>query len=204
MIRAIATDRRDLLTMKNVLTTLLLVLTALVWVSCSSSESGSTPKDNTTPQTQAATPSVSRQPAALAVANFSTIDTDMKTRQMSEWVGKTPVVINFWGTWCPPCRREIPGLVKLYDEYKDRGVEIVSLAIERRAGPAEVKAFTTQAGMNWVQLMASEDILKAFQYTGSVPTTIFLNQNGEETARHIGARDYNTFKRDFEKLAAGL
>lgn len=208
MIGLALADQRDQLNMKNLLTTLILGLTVMVGLSCSSSESGSTPKDTATPQAQVpaqtATPSVSKSPAALAVARFSTIDTEMKTHQLSEWVGKTPVVINFWGTWCPPCRREIPGLVRLYDEYKDRGVEIVSLAIERRAGPAEVKRFTDQAGMKWVQLMASEDILKAFRYTGSVPTTIFLDQNGNETARYVGARDYNTFKRDFEKLAAGI
>ena len=131
------------------------------------------------------------------------LDLDGGLRQLSEWIGRKPVVLNIWGTWCPPCRREIPGLIRLYDEYKDRGVEIVSLAVERNAGPAQVRRFTQQAGMKWVQLMANEQVLQGFGYSGSVPTTIFFDKNGQEVSRHIGARPYDVFKRDFEVIASG-
>jgi thiol-disulfide isomerase/thioredoxin len=131
------------------------------------------------------------------------VDVNGQWHDLSDWVGRQPVVINFWGTWCPPCRREIPGLIRLYDEYRGRGIEIVSLAIERRAGPAQVKQFTQQAGMKWVQLMANEDVARNFRLTGSVPTTIFFDANGREVARHIGARTYDVFKMEFEKIAVG-
>jgi len=140
------------------------------------------------------------QPPPGALGGF---DLDGQWQDVSNWVGRQPVVINFWGTWCPPCRREIPGLIRLYDEYRGRGVELVSLAIERRAGPVQVRQFTQQAGMSWVQLMANEAIARHFHLTGSVPTTIFFDATGQEVARHVGARPYDVLKIEFEKIAVG-
>lgn len=189
--------------MKKSMTLIILsAMTASVGLSCSSSDSTSDRNQTSTKQTPAAQ-SVSREPKQQALARFSAFDVDGNSRQLSEWVGRQPVVINFWGTWCPPCRREIPGLVKLYDEYKSRGVEIVSFALERNAGPQQVKQFAQQAGMKWIQLIGNEDIGQAFRLTGSVPTTIFLDAQGNEVARHVGARPYEAFKPDFEKIAAG-
>lgn len=202
---------------KTHLAILLVAASALVWASCTSSDSSPSENDTATKKTQQAA-SAAGQPTGRAqsqtlptkrvvslpaVARQTTIDLDGNTHRLSEWIGQKPVVINFWGTWCPPCRREIPGLVRLYDEYKDQGIEIISLAIERTAGPAQVKQFTRQAGMKWVQLMATDQIVQGFGYTGSVPTTLFLDINGKEVSRHVGARPYEVFKIDFEKLASG-
>jgi thiol-disulfide isomerase/thioredoxin len=180
----------------------LIAATATVWLSCSSSDSQTSRNQTPPPQTPPAQ-NVSREPASQALARLSAYDLDGASHQLSEWIGRKPVVINFWGTWCPPCRREIPGLVQLYAEYKKRGVEIVSFALERTAGPKQVKQFTQQAGMEWVQLIGNEEIATAFQLTGSVPTTIFLDAQGNEVARQIGACPYEVFKPDFEKIAAG-
>jgi len=121
-------------------------------------------------------------------------------QRLTQWIGKQPVVINFWGTWCGPCRREIPDLVQLYDEYKSRGVEIVSLAMRDR--PEQVRSFAAQNGMDWVHLLATQQAAEAFGYSGSVPTTIFYDRNGTEVARFTGARNYQTFKKAFEQIAA--
>jgi thiol-disulfide isomerase/thioredoxin len=190
-------------TMKRTMIVMILsAMAASVWLSCSSSDSKNNRNQASTKQTPAAQ-KVSREPGQPVLARYSAYDVDGNSRQLSEWIGRQPVVINFWGTWCPPCRREIPGLIRLYDEYKSRGVEIVSLAIERYAGPQQVKQFAQQAGMEWVQLMANEDVGQVFQLTGAVPTTIFFDASGREVARHIGARPYEAFKPDFEKIAAG-
>jgi len=187
---------------KSITFIILSAMSVSIGLSCSSSDSTPNRNQTSTKQTPAAQ-SVSREPSQPALAKFSAFDVDGNSRQLSEWIGRKPVVINFWGTWCPPCRREIPGLIKLYDEYKSRGVEIISLAFERTAGPRQVKQFAQQAGMKWVQLIGNEDIGQAFRLTGSVPTTIFLDAGGNEVARHIGARPYEVFKPDFEKIAAG-
>jgi thiol-disulfide isomerase/thioredoxin len=199
--------------MKRTITIILTILIAsMLLLSCSKDDSSA--RNNPAP---VAKPEVKTSPAetvparvapiqesqksVATFANVTVVDVDGNRRTMSEWVGKQPVVINFWGTWCPPCRREIPGLVKLYDEYRDKGVEIVSLAIERSAGPMQVKEFGQQAGMKWVMLMSNDVASQAFRLTGSVPTTIFYDASGKEVSRHVGARSYEDFKSEFRKIA---
>jgi len=140
----------------------------------------------------AATPSLSRYTSAP--------DLSGTPQALTQWVGKQPVVVNFWGTWCPPCRKEIPDLIQLYKEYNPKGVEIVSLAV--RDTPSQVRSFAESAGMDWVHLLATAQSVEAFQLTGSVPTTIFYDRTGKEVARFVGARNYDTFKKAFEQIAA--
>ena len=157
---------------------------------CSSSES----KQDTTNTATAEAITVSPQAALL---QFTAIDVEGNLRNSSEWIGKKPVVINFWGTWCGPCRREIPELVKLYAEYKDKGIEIVSLAI--RDTPEKVIKFTEQNDMNWVMLMATQEASRKYAVTG-VPTTVFFNRKGEPVNRFVGPRTYEVFKEQFEAI----
>lgn len=131
--------------------------------------------------------------AYSGAVQFTAYDIDGTVRQSSEWVTKQPVVINFWGTWCPPCRREIPDLIRLYDVYKSKGIEIVSLAV--RDEPGSVRAFTSRAGMKWVMLMGSDDIYAKYGGIRGVPTTIFIDRTGKEIQRFVGATDYETFVR---------
>lgn len=128
---------------------------------------------------------------------FEAYDTEGTLHQSTEYVGRQPVVINFWGTWCPPCRMEIPELVKLYDEYSPRGVEMVSLAV--RNEPEDVVSFANEHGMNWKMWMGNNDLSIRYDIQG-VPTTIFIDSKGNELFRFIGAQSYNTFKKAFEAI----
>jgi thiol-disulfide isomerase/thioredoxin len=128
---------------------------------------------------------------------FDAYDTEGVLHQSTEYIGRQPVVINFWGTWCPPCRQEIPELVKLYDEYSLRGIEMVSLAL--RNEPSEVISFANEHSMSWKMWMGSNDLAYKYDIRG-VPTTIFLDSKGNELFRFIGAQDYNTFKEAFEAI----
>lgn len=129
---------------------------------------------------------------------FTAYDTDGKLHNSSEWLGKGPVIINLWGTWCPPCRREIPDLVKLYKEYHPKGLEIVGLAI--KDSPDAVHTYAQKAGMDWVLLMGNIDIAVKLKAIDAVPTTIFFDKNGNEVDRVIGAQSYNEFKPLFDKI----
>ncbi|UCD65140.1 MAG: TlpA family protein disulfide reductase [Candidatus Zixiibacteriota bacterium] len=128
---------------------------------------------------------------------FSAYDIDGSLRSSGEWVGKQPVVINFWGTWCPPCRKEIPDLVRIYNEYQSRGIEILGVAVRDQAG--SVAKFSYENGMNWVMLMGDNSLAMRYGITG-VPTTIFVDGGGNEKGRFVGPRDYETFKQAFEML----
>ena len=98
---------------KNFLHLIVFILAAVI-VSCGSdSEKSSANKapGNPTPV---------NKPSGATI-NFQAYDINGSLRNASEWIGQQPVVVNIWGTWCPPCRREIPDLVKLYKEYQPKG-----------------------------------------------------------------------------------
>jgi thiol-disulfide isomerase/thioredoxin len=184
-------------------------LVALFVMSCSSDKKETaqigTPSDQMQAQPATSNPAMQNSAdnsAAIipdpSAVQFAALDINGATRQSTEWVSRQPVVINFWGTWCPPCRREIPDLVKFYEEYKPRGLEIVSLAINDN--PAAVRAYSANAGMKWVMLMGSDDISQRYGGIRGVPTTIFLDRTGKETDRFVGARSYEDFKQAAEKI----
>ena len=136
--------------------------------------------------------------SASAGITFAAYDINGELHQSSEWIGQKPVVLNFWGTWCPPCRKEIPDLVRLYKEYSVKGIEIVSLAV--KDSPGRVAQYSQQAGMIWPMLMADLNIMTSLKATSGVPTTIFIDKSGKEIGRFVGMRNYETFKRAFDAL----
>lgn len=130
---------------------------------------------------------------------FTVQDLQGNTRTADEWIGKQPVVINFWGTWCPPCRREIPELAKLYAEYKDKGVEIIGVALERSAGPDQVQEFASQNSMDWVLVMGNPEIAETYQIQ-SVPMLVLYDASGNEVNRLIGLHSAEDLKAAFESI----
>ncbi len=165
-----------------------LALISLLMAGCSTSDSSSKPDND----------SNSASISTINVPQFSAKDIDGEWHHSSEWLGKQPVVINIWGTWCGPCRREIPDLAKLYEEYKPKGVELISLAV--RDTPDRVRQYAGRNNMNWVLLMSEDQILIDYKATRGVPTTIFIDRDGNEVVRFIGMRDYETLKRGFEAI----
>ncbi len=200
---------------KTSLITLLFALMAMLCIGCGTAETTDTPDTEstniatatateTTPATTAASQTAAapkdNYPSNHPAMGTTAVDLMGESHRLSRWIGQTPVVVNFWGTWCPPCRREIPGLVRLYEEYGGR-VEILSFAIEKRAGPQQVQQFVDRAGMKWPQFMSNDQVMRAFGYDGAVPLTVFLDRNGNEVGRHRGGRPYEAFKPDFKKIA---
>jgi len=165
-----------------------LALISVIIAGCSSSDSSSRPDND----------SNSASISTINVPHFSAKDIDGKLHHSSEWLGKQPGVINGWGTWCGPCRREIPDLAKLYKEYNPKGVELISLAVKDT--PDRVRQYAEQNNMNWVLLMSEDQILIDYKATRGVPTTIFIDKDGNEIVRFIGMKDYNTLKRGFEAI----
>ena len=146
---------------------------------------------------------------ASDAVSFEVYDTKGKLRNASEWIGKQPVVINVWGTWCPPCRAEMPALVKAYEEYKNKGIEIIGMAVGRDT-PQTVEMFASQNNVNWQMMMGTKEFAQKFQLS-SVPSTIFVDRNGKvmkvfspRTQQYeevyIGALSYELFTKYLDTL----
>jgi len=181
--------------MTRIIPVLATVLMLSLFSSCSGDSSEAGQPDQQAQVANRTTPKVN---PTSDIIQFSALDINGKQRSSEEWIGKQPVVINVWGTWCPPCRREIPELVRLYEEYHSKGVEMLGLAV--RDSPQQVEGFAAKNNMMWVMLMGERDLLYTLGATKGVPTTIFYDRNGKEVGRFVGGRDYGTFKRAFESI----
>jgi peroxiredoxin len=103
--------------------------------------------------------------------------------RLSDLRGK-PVVINFWATWCPPCRQEAPALQAAYERYRDQGV--VLLGVDSREDAETVRTFASQNGLMYPLLLDREgDVSAEYQVLG-IPTTVFLDAAGVVQTRHVG------------------
>ncbi len=99
------------------------------------------------------------------------------------WAGKV-VLVNFWATWCPPCRVEIPELLELKKEYKDQ-LEIVGIS-EDDDPPESVLKFARQKGMTYPIVMATQELIDAYGGVAALPTTFLVDTQGRVVQKHSG------------------
>ncbi|MBD3403452.1 redoxin domain-containing protein [candidate division GN15 bacterium] len=175
-----------------------LLTAAFLIYSCSGSGDDSA-QSATTGDASAQQSQSSAETAGPEVPQFAAYDLDGTLRQSSEWIGQQPVVLNFWGTWCPPCRHELPALKRLYSEYRDQGVEILGLALDWKDNAGTVRSFSRENELHWQMLMVDRDTFADYRGTG-VPTTFFLDENGRVVEMFIGPRSYEEFKVAFEAI----
>ncbi len=115
---------------------------------------------------------------------FNLPDLSGRQHNISEWRGKI-IVINFWATWCPPCRKEIPDFVALQQQYADQGVQFIGIALEDKEPVAEYAAATQ---INYPILLGGDNgIALAKQLgnsVGAVPYTLIVDRQGQIIHRH--------------------
>ena len=129
---------------------------------------------------------VSSAPASSSIVDFSLPDLDGNVRQISDWNGKARL-INFWATWCAPCRREIPLLKKAQLEHAENNLQVIGVAVEE-IGP--VLAYAESAEFNYPVLVGEEDAMAAAESTGVdfvvLPFTMIVAPDGHLIETHIG------------------
>ncbi len=114
-------------------------------------------------------------------------DLNSQRQPLSQWRGKV-LVVNFWATWCAPCRAEIPGFIELHRELAGQGVQFVGIAIDQAT---KVNDFARELGVNYPLLLGDENALELQRQLGDqagvLPFTVILDSNGRLIARHAGS-----------------
>jgi thiol-disulfide isomerase/thioredoxin len=136
---------------------------------------------------------------AAAKLNFSFKDTTGKKVSLSGFKGKV-ILLDFWATWCAPCKQEIPGFIELQKKYGARGLQIVGLSVDDSLNMA--KAYAAQMKMNYPILLAEgeEDILKAYDPIPSIPVSIIIDRAGRIVSRHLGIASMDVFEKEIVPL----
>jgi thiol-disulfide isomerase/thioredoxin len=121
------------------------------------------------------------------LADFALTDLQGKERWLSEWHGKT-VILNFWATWCAPCKEEIPLLVQTHKRHQNQGVEVVGVAIDTHEA---VSAYAKQMNIGYPLLVGDDAVLSVMaRYgnpKGALPYTVILGPDGAILAKKLGA-----------------
>ena len=126
--------------------------------------------------------------AKRAASNFTCKDIRGKTWTLSKLKGKI-VVVNFWATWCPPCRKEMPDLNALYKQYKHQGLVILAISDEK---DDTVKKFIADKGYTYPILLDHGDVHKTYGVEG-IPKSFFYNRDGKMVAESIDMRTRGQF-----------
>lgn len=117
---------------------------------------------------------------------FSLPDLSGKQRSISEWRGKL-LIINFWATWCPPCRKEIPEFIKLQEQYAAKGLQFIGVALDDRDA---VDEYLKSTKINYPLLIGGNEGIVLNQQLGNnvqaVPYSIVVDQRGQIVYRHQG------------------
>jgi thiol-disulfide isomerase/thioredoxin len=134
------------------------------------------------------------------IISFTLPDLDGRKHSIEEWRGKV-IVLNFWATWCPPCREEIPLLIALQKKRAAEGLQVVSVAIDNETA---VRPYRQSAGINYPVLMGGDEALDLVarygNRMGSLPFTVIIDRRGAIAARKLGAFTRNELESLVEPL----
>ena len=140
-------------------------------------------------------------PADARAANldFTVKDMDGKSVSLASFKGKV-IVLDFWATWCPPCKAEIPGFVELQNAYGSQGLQIVGVSVDdpvEKLGP-----FAAEFKMNYPVLvgLGRDDLQDAYGPMWGIPTTFVINRQGKICRKHSGLVGKDRYEQDIKAL----
>ena len=136
------------------------------------------------------------KPAKL---NFTFNDLNNRKIALSDFKGKV-IILDFWATWCVPCKAEIPGFIDLQKKYAGRGLQIVGLSVDDSLPTA--KKYADAMKMNYPVLLAEgkEDILMAYDPIPSIPVSVVIGRDGKICSKHLGIVPMDVFEKEIASL----
>lgn len=134
---------------------------------------------------------INKNTLKIKAPNISLKDLDGNQISLSDLKGKN-VYLNFWATWCPPCRGEMPDIEKLYQETKN--TDLVILAVNLGEDKDTVKSFISSNKYNFKVLLDSDKAAAALYNISAIPSSFFIDKNGDIVATKIGAMSIEEMK----------
>lgn len=122
---------------------------------------------------------------------------DGEVVKSSDFAGKV-VILDFWATWCPPCRAEIPGFIELQKKYGEKGLVVVGISLDD--GPEGVRRFASQLEVKYPLVMGDEKVTKDYGGVSVIPTTFVIDRQGRIASRHVGFAEASVFEAEIKPL----
>ncbi len=156
------------------------------------------PKKIISPKEVSQETAVVKKTAFKQAPEFSLKDEKGVERKLSDFKGSV-VIIDFWATWCPPCREEIPHFVELYDQYKEQGLEIIGVSMDQSPGRV-LPGFIKKYDINYTILFGEDKVYDLYGGISAIPTTFIVDKEGNIVRKYIGYKEKWVFEQDIEEL----
>ena len=130
---------------------------------------------------------------------FSLTDIDGHKLDLADYRGKV-VLLDFWATWCGPCRIEIPGFVELENRYRDQGLAVIGISLDDSVDP--VGPFYKEFRMNYPVALGDNKLTALYGGIYAMPTTFLIGRDGRIYRKHLGASDVSVFEEEIKELLA--
>ncbi len=133
-----------------------------------------------------------------AAPDFTLSGIDGKTYKLKDYLGDV-VILDFWATWCGPCKMEIPHLKELHAKYKDKGLTVIGVSLDAQ-GKQAVEPFVEKNQIPFLSLLGNAEVVKAYGNVRSIPTTFLIDRKGIVQKVYKGYQDISVFEADLKKL----
>ena len=133
-----------------------------------------------------------------AAPDFKLVDLTGKVNSLADYRGKV-MILDFWATWCGPCRMEIPHFIEMQKLYGEKGLQIVGVSLDQ-GGKDDVVPFAKNKGINYDMLLGTNEAAMAYGGVKGIPTTFVITQDGKIYKKYVGVRPRETFESDVKAL----
>jgi cytochrome c biogenesis protein CcmG/thiol:disulfide interchange protein DsbE len=166
---------------------LALAVLILAAAACSPTQSGAARK-------------VKQQGDRKLAPDFALKDVNGATVRLSDYRGKV-VLLNFWATWCGPCKIEIPWFIEFEQKHKDRGFAVLGISMDD-GGWEVVRPFLARMNVNYRTLMGDETVAELYGGVASLPTSFLIDREGRIASAHLGLVSKSVYENEIEQLLA--
>ena len=188
--------------MKRYFVVLLLLVSSFSMLGCNknSSETKNDKSNLSNSQTQPTTDNTNSTDMSSSnnqAPNFTLVDTNGKKVSLSDYKGKV-VILDFWATWCPPCRRGIPDLIDIQKQFKNK-IAVLGISLDTDT-KGDVPSFIKNMGINYSVLYASPEVVQAYGNIDAIPTSFIIDKKGKIVNQHVGLTPKETLISEIKNL----